>query len=273
MLQSSLLHAVGLPPTEHGLPQYILHVVMDSSKSYQRMPKAEKDEDVLTKPDPCVSNQHQLRPLIIVLVLVIVTLLVLPVVATPRLRSSIFSQSPSDRSPAHDDGFLVHKVRRIPRCKMPPSKARAEGCMFDPSSFNWLPSECHDQDLVDEFLNITDWKWYTIAEGSDEKSPGLGEEVPLEEALKGEYQSLMVSDHFHFMHCVMAWKKLHRSLEGLVGLDGFVSKLKHSTHCGWILDKVLTDGKEASKETYATKIMRGRPTCYERANWLSELKS
>jgi hypothetical protein len=52
--------------------------------------------------------------------------------------------------------------------------ARARGCVFDPMSWLWVRPECYEQELIDDFMNRTEWLWHTDWRLTPES------EVPLE---------------------------------------------------------------------------------------------
>lgn len=53
----------------------------------------------------------------------------------------------------------------IPKCGPTPDEAKAQGCVFNPINFSWLPPACYDKELFDEMLEeemkrAGPWRWY-----------------------------------------------------------------------------------------------------------------
>ena len=105
--------------------------------------------------------------------------------------------------------------------------ATAKGCSFDPMSFSWLPPDCYDQELIDQFLQLRDWTWYINDNGT--------QAARKEDVLAGKYDHLYVTDAYHQFHCTYMWRKLHRAVlrDGLV--DSYIGSYKHTAHCEMIL--------------------------------------
>lgn len=133
-------------------------------------------------------------------------------------------------------------------CGSSPQHALHESCHFDVMSFSWLPEQCFDEDLINEFELIQDWHWYADAEGT--------KEVPKSQVLLGEAEGLFVSFAYHQAHCVFMWKKLHRAVENHRPIDGYIGNYSHTSHCSGIL---LTQVGNFS--ALNTKIFRKFPSC------------
>ncbi|PKX89219.1 uncharacterized protein P174DRAFT_515932 [Aspergillus novofumigatus IBT 16806] len=112
------------------------------------------------------------------------------------------------------------------RCGTSAAEAKAAGCHFDLMSFSWLPSACYNEDLTNDFLNYTDWKWSLDIEGQHL--------VPKEYVQQGDFEYLFTSYEYHVVHCVFMWKKTHQAiLDGSFDhLDGYIAGLGHTGHCG-----------------------------------------
>jgi hypothetical protein len=74
-------------------------------------------------------------------------------------------------------------------------EARSLGCIFDPMSWVWVRPECYDAELVEDFMNRTDWSWHT-----DPKLTPVSA-VPMEEIYRGYHPKLFISKMYHTVHC------------------------------------------------------------------------
>ena len=128
---------------------------------------------------------------------------------------------------------------------------RARFCRFDIMSFSWLPPECYDQELIDEFNSVKEWGYW-------EHKRGLGGRVTYEEANKG-LRDLYVSWEHHRHHCIYMWKKLHRAVVMRRPIDSYVGNYGHTAHC----DKMLFS-EETSNMSIAlvnSPIIVKTPSC------------
>ncbi|EAW12351.1 uncharacterized protein ACLA_063180 [Aspergillus clavatus NRRL 1] len=123
---------------------------------------------------------------------------------------------------------------RLFRCGTSAAEAKAAGCHFDLMSFSWLPPECYNQDLTNDFLNHTDWQWSLDAEGKHMVSKHFVQQ--------GDFEFLFTSYEYHVVHCVYMWKKTHQAIMEATfdHLDGYIAGLGHTGHCGeMLLDRTM----------------------------------
>jgi hypothetical protein len=107
-------------------------------------------------------------------------------------------------------------------CGRNAKEAKALGCTFELMTVSWVPLECHDDELNQEFRNARDWRFYSDLKGSRE----IGE-TELSEMTVMAYGT----NEFHRMHCGYSWMKIHRALETGRRIDKGLSYYKHTTHC------------------------------------------
>ncbi|KAH8591204.1 hypothetical protein B0O99DRAFT_520041 [Bisporella sp. PMI_857] len=146
----------------------------------------------------------------------------------------------------------------LPSPKNPPKHAKscgpdaataiAKGCHLDMISFTWLPRECYDAELTEEFLAIKDWKWSLDGNGT--------ELVPRSKVEGGEVDNGYVTWEYHITHCLYTWKKLVRHLERGGAMDWHVMEYSHARHCGKLL---LTEGADWSE--YNSEFFVQYPLC------------
>lgn len=104
-------------------------------------------------------------------------------------------------------------------------QAKANGCHFDMMSWLWLPNECFDAELVEEFIQLRDWKWYTHHRGLEE------DRVPVADVKTGMYDSLWAPQEYHMWHCTYMWKKMHRAILRHGPIDNDIARYNHTLHC------------------------------------------
>jgi hypothetical protein len=131
-------------------------------------------------------------------------------------------------------------------CGTSPAEARSLGCQFDVVSFSWLPSDCYDAQLVDDFLALRNWQWFYDTAGQHA--------IPREQVLKGELTDLIVTREYHLFHCTYQWRKMHRGMvKGVI--DSYISNYEHTAHC----EHMLTEG--VPMNTTDTVIVMKFPQC------------
>ncbi|KAL0930015.1 uncharacterized protein CTRU02_211227 [Colletotrichum truncatum] len=116
------------------------------------------------------------------------------------------------------------KDQRTKRCGTTATEAKARGCHFDPVSFAWLPEECLDLDLAEEFRALN-WTLYADIHGTKIKS---------EEEFSSDTTDTFLTNENHVLHCVYSWKRLHRSIQARKPLHSGLS-YDHTKHCGGVL--------------------------------------
>jgi hypothetical protein len=109
-------------------------------------------------------------------------------------------------------------------CGNSSAEAQSRGCVLDLIDRAWIPPECHDDQLMDEFLHIQDWHWYADAEQR--------QEIPREVIEQGGGPSpVFVSNDYHWHHCAYMWRKMHRSIHHGKPMDNHLNSYGHTIHC------------------------------------------
>ena len=67
----------------------------------------------------------------------------------------------------------------LEHCGQTTAQALAKGCSFDPMTFAWIPPECYDAELTEEFLQLQPWHWYTDEGGQ--------QPIEIARVLRGEH--------------------------------------------------------------------------------------
>jgi hypothetical protein len=135
-------------------------------------------------------------------------------------------------------------------CGNNPTTARERGCHFDIMSMIWIPHECYDPELTEEFASEKDWEWSLHENGTDL--------IPAEEIRKGDIRKGWVRFEYHITHCLYTWRKVIKQVErGGAPIDGYVSNHTHTEHCSMMLSLRSTPA-----EKWNTPFVVLYPTCY-----------
>lgn len=94
---------------------------------------------------------------------------------------------------------------RTKRCGDTAEQAKRRGCRFDPITFSWLPMDCVDHELIDEF-HTTNWTLYadknkTETRTEEEWSNGTG-----------KMKQAWLTNEDRRLHCIYSWKRMHRAI-------------------------------------------------------------
>ncbi|KAH8585777.1 hypothetical protein B0O99DRAFT_646207 [Bisporella sp. PMI_857] len=120
-------------------------------------------------------------------------------------------------------------------CGKTPEEAKARGCRFDMLATAWLPPRCIDYELVDEFMELGHWQFYTEMHGTTKHSS-------YEPELLGsisEPRSIWTSRSWHLIHCLYMWKKIGRALVKGTHVDSETVSEPHTTHCLKSIEEVV----------------------------------
>ena len=109
-------------------------------------------------------------------------------------------------------------------CGNTSEEARSNDCVLDFISRSWLPRECYDAELANDFLAERPWRWYADKTCETELSKELIERG-------GGPDPIYVSDEYHHFHCAYMWKKLHRAMTRRTPIDSYIGNYKHTNHC------------------------------------------
>ncbi|KAK0387380.1 hypothetical protein NLU13_5692 [Sarocladium strictum] len=120
-------------------------------------------------------------------------------------------------------------------CGKTPDEAKARGCQFDMLATAWLPPRCIDYELVDEFMKLGDWQFYTEMHGGQKHSSYEPEYL----GSFSEPKSIWTSRAWHHMHCLYMWKKIGRALVRGTPSDAETISEPHTHHCMKAMEEVI----------------------------------
>jgi hypothetical protein len=149
----------------------------------------------------------------------------------------------------------------IESCGLSSTEALSIGCSFDVMSFAWLPHRCFDQELMNQFLTLRDWRWYLDANGT--------QVADFDSLRLGSYDNLYVTHEYHMYHCTYMWRKMHRAILQGQPLDGYIGNIHHTAHCERQLLKheVSLDAKNTLIYTKYVNCPDGRERNAALAGW------
>lgn len=165
--------------------------------------------------------------------------------------AEILSISP-EQEKFHPVSFIdpSHNYSMLSPCGRTAEEARARACHFELLSFSWVPDECHDHELVEDFKHIQIWQFWL-----HDNRTGL---VTQEEAQTGEYDAVYAEWGYHLQHCAGMWKKMHRAFlgGGYTAVDSVMGNMWHTDHCSELLLM-----RDSNLDRLSTLTLRKFPDC------------
>ena len=111
-------------------------------------------------------------------------------------------------------------------CGNSTAEAQALGCSFDLLSAAWLPEECQDRDLTEEFRAQGPWQYFEDSDGQVELWEGdLWKR-------SGSSETYWATRKWHTVHCSFEWRKMHRAIERGARMEDALRDYRHTIHCG-----------------------------------------
>lgn len=112
-------------------------------------------------------------------------------------------------------------------CGKTPEEAQARGCEFDMLVTAWLPPRCIDRELVDEFMELGRWQFYTQQDGTEKDKFSTYDP----NFLGSVNQTIWTTRRWHTTHCLFMFKKLGRALVKGWTVDAEAVSEPHTEHC------------------------------------------
>ncbi|KAI0153134.1 hypothetical protein GGR57DRAFT_467791 [Xylariaceae sp. FL1272] len=121
------------------------------------------------------------------------------------------------------------------QCGNSTTEARALGCYFDLLSTEWWPAACQDRSTSEEFENwlnspqrVRQWPYFRDREG---KQPVRD----IDELSELAGKDIWATQEYHIGHCILWWKRQHKSMEGTIGTNLWTGQFYHTAHCTSVL--------------------------------------
>jgi hypothetical protein len=129
-------------------------------------------------------------------------------------------------SKAHEISYQLPESI-INECGDTPEEAKRNGCEFDVILYRWMPLQCFDGELMDEYLEKGQFPFA--------KDPSLLDLVPLDIVRQGQEPVLYTTLEFHKQHCLYDWMKLSRAYDAGRPQDSETGTIEHTKHCTYAL--------------------------------------
>ncbi|KAI0102727.1 hypothetical protein GGR51DRAFT_526057 [Nemania sp. FL0031] len=134
-------------------------------------------------------------------------------------------------------------------CGTTPEEARARGCEFDMLVTAWLPPRCIDHELVNEFMEVGKWEFYSKLHAEEEDKLSTYDA----DFVGSANHTVWTTRRWHATHCLFMFKKLTRALVNGWTTDAEAVSEPHMEHCMKVfIDQVLFGPKldQDEIETY-----------------------
>ncbi|KAI0813698.1 hypothetical protein GGR55DRAFT_635556 [Xylaria sp. FL0064] len=206
--------------------------------------EAELDHDVTDSflqgdtpgPFPPKKGRRLLWVLIFENLLFIVILLLLWELFIPP-RTNLNYQSLTTDNKVYPSGPLSWSQHFEPLpCGKTPEEARARGCEFDMLVTAWLPPRCIDRELVNEFMEVGQWEFYSKLHAQE------GDKFATYDPdfIGSVNHTVWTTRRWHATHCLFMFKKLTRALVNGWTTDAEAVSEPHMEHCMKVfLEQVL----------------------------------
>jgi len=151
------------------------------------------------------------------------------IVAGAALSSLLWIAAWSYQFSFHTVSARIGAPEQTLHCGSNPTEARNLACKFQLWSFSWVPTECFDEALQDDFLELhakEKWSYFSDLDTL--------EEVPLELVLAGDRNDLFSTWGQHFWHCAFYQRKFFRVESGAAGSGQMTNRDRdehHALHC------------------------------------------
>lgn len=113
------------------------------------------------------------------------------------------------------------------------AEAVARGCKFTPLAIAWLPPQCLDEELADEFDRAAPGDGWEYWADLNATIPLNREEVGMLADTKGAV--FYTTQEWHVMHCMYTWRKHYRSKWTGVTIERRSNGIEHIEHCEGIV--------------------------------------
>ncbi|GJC88617.1 hypothetical protein ColLi_11455 [Colletotrichum liriopes] len=139
----------------------------------------------------------------------------------------------------------------ITQCGNSPDEARKLGCRFEVHNFAWVPPQCYDDELADDWDSHADWVWSRSGNDSTDT-----DEHFMAECRAGNVHNAWLPWYQHMAHCDIIMKKYMRSVMFFRPMDNWTSSWSHYEHCSRMMTRFDMDPM-----FYNSRIGIKFPTC------------
>ncbi|OLN97661.1 hypothetical protein CCHL11_09627 [Colletotrichum chlorophyti] len=155
-------------------------------------------------------------------------------------------------SHSHSPSSLLGRIPiPLTQCGNSPDEARSLGCRFEVHNFAWVPPECYDDELGDEWDSHNDWVWSRSPNNSADTDKHF-----VAECRAGNVRTAWLPWYQHMAHCDIIMKKYMRSVMLFRPMDNWTSNWPHYEHCSRMMSRFDMDPM-----FYNSQIGLKFPTC------------
>ncbi|CAL3970243.1 unnamed protein product [Diplocarpon coronariae] len=155
----------------------------------------------------------------------------------------------SHHAPDPTERHNITSTSTLTMCPNSTTAARAAGCKYDLLLNHWIPSQCWDQDYLDEYIDDGSWAAFE----DEELTQPITTKKEMEER---EFYWTSARDHIN--HCATMWKKQFTALfEESKTMDSLIASPGHTDHCA----QYLMDATRKNV-TWATRVEIGFAGCW-----------
>ncbi|KAH7323874.1 hypothetical protein BKA65DRAFT_511629 [Rhexocercosporidium sp. MPI-PUGE-AT-0058] len=140
---------------------------------------------------------------------------------------------------------------KLINCGNSTAEAKALGCKYDILLNHWVPSQCWDQDMIDEYQDDDSWTAFYDEE--------LTQPIKTIDEM-ADRDFYWTSNRDHINHCAMMWKKQFWAIfDDRGAIDSLVAGPGHTDHCAqYLMDATVKNF------TLPTKVFVGFAGCWIR---------
>lgn len=133
--------------------------------------------------------------------------------------------------------YSLYRARHVEAvwldCGQTVAEAESRGCKFDSMMGGWLPADCYDEALSEEWLEGEEGRWYSDI--------NLTKPLLHSEVRKGDYGSAFTRPDFHYKHCSYMMLRFLVGVKNRQMLDIDAISVGHAKHCTGVLADPATD--------------------------------
>jgi len=113
-------------------------------------------------------------------------------------------------------------------CGKSVGEAVAKDCVFDIMMNGWVPQECYNHELSEQYIARHDeFRFFADHLGY--------QELTLDDVRKGDHMTLYTTRNHHYAHCAYIWEIQGIAIAGGLYIDEHSMNLEHTKHCAGLL--------------------------------------
>lgn len=154
-----------------------------------------------------------------------ISLMIVSAITTIAAITSIVHLIEAD-SHLRDIGETSLGNRLFNHCGTTAEEARKRGCLFEIHNFAWVPPQCYDDELGQDWNSYNGWEFSWAANDSSATNESF-----VQQCRNGDVEAAWVPWYQHMAHCSFILKKYLRSVMFDRPMDNWTSNWHHNEHC------------------------------------------